>query len=76
MLAKEEVAMSGFGVMRMALEPLLLPILLVNGPAQNLQAALSLSCMLDLAEMELAAFGYGVVGTTYSPVAKHLVIPK
>jgi hypothetical protein len=35
MLAKEEVAMSGFGVMGMALEPLLLPILLVSGPAQN-----------------------------------------
>ena len=60
----------------MALEPLLLSILLASGPAQNLQVALSLSCMPDLAEKELAAFGYGVVGTTHSPVAKHLVISK
>lgn len=68
--------MFGFGVMSIALEPLLLPILLVGGLAQNLQAALSLSYMPDLAKNELAAFGYGVVGTTPSHVAKHSVIPK
>jgi hypothetical protein len=80
--AEKEVATSGFGVVGIVLEPLVLLNHLASGPSQNSSANLSLPRIPDLVEKEVFASSFGDMGMTcslleaHSPMAELPVIPK